>query len=45
MFIDPRGRVVAEGGPGPCMVSADIDPGLVATVRSEFPALEDRVLV
>jgi len=44
MIVDPLGRVVAEGGDKEEWVSARIDPGLVDTVRQEFPALEDRVL-
>jgi predicted amidohydrolase len=44
MIVDPLGRVVAEGGDQEELVSARIDPGLVDTVRQDFPALEDRVL-
>jgi len=45
LFVDPRGKVIAEGGDGECVVRADVDPGLVATVRQEFPALQDRVFI
>ena len=44
MVVDPLGRVVAEGGDEEELVSARVDPGLVDTVRRDFPALEDRVL-
>ena len=44
MFVDPLGTVLAEGGEGECLVSAEIDPDLVRTVRAGFPALEDRAL-
>ncbi len=45
LFVDPRGQVIAEGGTGEEIVRADVDPGLVATVRQEFPALRDRVFI
>lgn len=44
MIVDPLGQVVAEGGDEEELVSARIEPGLVDTVRQDFPALEDRVL-
>jgi predicted amidohydrolase len=44
MVVDPWGRILAEGGDGGEMVIAEIDPGLPAQVRAEFPALEDRTL-
>lgn len=44
MVVDPRGRIVAEGGDGADVVSAEIDPDLPARVRAEFPALTDRKL-
>lgn len=43
MIVDPLGNVIAEGGEGECLVSAEIDPNLVDTVRKEFSALDDRV--
>jgi predicted amidohydrolase len=44
LVIDPRGRVLAEGGAGPSFVTADVDPMAVRRLRTEFPALSDRVL-
>ena len=44
MVVDPLGRVVAEGGEGGCVVSAEVDPDLVTMVREDFSALDDRVL-
>jgi predicted amidohydrolase len=44
MIVDPLGQVVAEGGGQEELVSAEIDPGLVDTVRQDFSALDDRVL-
>jgi hypothetical protein len=35
---------VAEGGEKEQFVTAKINPGLVETVRRDFPALRDRVL-
>jgi predicted amidohydrolase len=43
MIVDPSGAVLADGGTGEGIVSADVDPGRVAEVRREFPFLEDRV--
>ncbi|MGB3764188.1 MAG: carbon-nitrogen family hydrolase [Ornithinimicrobium sp.] len=42
--IDPLGEVVAEGGLGEEVVSAQIDPTAVAGWRSRFPVLTDRRL-
>lgn len=42
-LVDPLGEVVAEGGDGPCYVSAEVDLDLVRRTRRDFPALEDRV--
>ncbi len=39
---DPWGTAVASTGDGPSIVYADLDPERVATVREEFPALDDR---
>jgi nitrilase len=44
LIVDPWGRVVAEAADGNCIVVADIDPGLPAKLRSEFPALQNRRL-
>jgi predicted amidohydrolase len=43
MIIDPLGQVIAEGGQKEAVVTAEIDPGLVDTVRSEFSFLDNRV--
>jgi predicted amidohydrolase len=43
MIVDPWGRVRAEGGEGGEIVMAEIDVGLAAQARNEFPALADRV--
>jgi predicted amidohydrolase len=43
MFIDPLGKVVAEGGEEEVIVSADVDTSLVDSVREEFGFLNDRV--
>jgi predicted amidohydrolase len=42
--VDPWGEVVAEAGAGPQVLTAEIDPDLVARSRKEFPALADRRL-
>lgn len=44
MFVDPLGAVLAEGGTDECFVSAEVDAAMVESVRSDFPALADRVL-
>jgi nitrilase len=44
LIVDPWGRIVAEAADGNCIVVADIDPGLPAKLRSEFPALQNRRL-
>ena len=43
MIVDPLGRVVAEGGEKGCIVSAEIQPDFVKTVREDFSVLDDRV--
>jgi predicted amidohydrolase len=43
MVVDPWGRVLAEGGEGGEIVTAEIDPAQVEQARKEFPALADRV--
>jgi predicted amidohydrolase len=42
MVIDPMGKVIAEGGEDEEIVTAEIDPDEVDSVRGEFPALSDR---
>lgn len=44
VVVDPWGEVVAEGGFDEEIVYADIDLGRVGAIRTEFPALADRVL-
>ena len=43
MIVDPLGQVIAEGSDTEEIVSAEIDPGLVDTVRAEFSFLDNRV--
>ena len=40
IVVDPWGRVIAEGGSEPGVIMAEIDPSLVATVRSRIPSLQ-----
>jgi predicted amidohydrolase len=42
--FDPWGTPVASAGTETTIVTADVDPGRVAEVREEFPALDDRRL-
>ncbi|MEZ2388378.1 carbon-nitrogen family hydrolase [bacterium RCC_150] len=42
-IVDPAGRLVAEAGTGEEVLRATIDPGLVQTIRSEFPVIADRL--
>ncbi|NDP41321.1 MAG: carbon-nitrogen hydrolase family protein [Aromatoleum sp.] len=44
LLIDPWGRVVAEHAEGPGVVVGDVDPAVIAEVRTELPALAHRVL-
>jgi len=44
LIIDPWGRILAEAADNNCHIAADIDPGLPAKLRSEFPALSNRRL-
>ena len=41
-IYDPWGTTLASSGDEPTIVTATIDPGRVESVRSEFPAWEDR---
>jgi predicted amidohydrolase len=43
MIVDPLGQVVVQGSEQEQLVSAEIDPGLVDSVRQDFSALDDRV--
>jgi predicted amidohydrolase len=43
MIVDPLGKVIAEGGENEEVVTAEIDPALVDSVRAEFSFLENRV--
>jgi predicted amidohydrolase len=40
--VDPWGTLIGALGPGPGTTHVEIDPGRVAGVREEFPALRDR---
>ncbi|MDR3372188.1 MAG: carbon-nitrogen hydrolase family protein [Ancalomicrobiaceae bacterium] len=40
IVIDPWGRVIAEAGTEPCVITADIDTAEVALVRGRIPALK-----
>lgn len=42
MVVDPWGDVIARAGVNEEVLTAEIDPGKVAAVRSEFTALKDR---
>ena len=44
MFVDPTGRVLAVGTEEECILSLEVDMGLVESFRKEFSALNDRVL-
>ncbi len=44
MIVDPWGTILASGGDEECMVRAEIDVQKVSSVRSEFPAVQDRLL-
>jgi predicted amidohydrolase len=44
MIVDPMGQVVAEGGEKAAVVTAEIDPARVDSVRKEFSFLDNRVL-
>jgi predicted amidohydrolase len=42
-FVDPLGKVIAQGNEGVCYVSAEVDIDLVRRTRKDFSALDDRV--
>ncbi len=42
VILDPLGEPLARAGDGESVISAEIDPGVVARVRREFPFLRDR---
>jgi len=44
VIIDPWGVVMAERDDGPGIIAAEIDPGRIAQVRGELPALKHRRL-
>lgn len=44
LIVDPWGSVLAEAEGRECHIAADIDPGLPARLRAEFPALANRRL-
>jgi predicted amidohydrolase len=43
MIVDPLGQVIAEGGEKEVVLTAEIDPGLVDSIRGEFSFLDNRV--
>ncbi|WP_375504043.1 nitrilase-related carbon-nitrogen hydrolase [uncultured Jatrophihabitans sp.] len=42
VVLDPLGARLVEGGPQPAVLTADVDPDVVRTVRHDFPFLPDR---
>jgi predicted amidohydrolase len=42
MLVDPQGVVRADLGPGPSVAVAEVDTGLVQTVRGSLPSLANR---
>lgn len=44
MIVNPWGTILASGGDEECIVQAEIDIEKVSSVRSEFPAVKDRIL-
>ena len=44
MIVDPWGKVLAELAQGEGVITADLDPGYMASVRTRLPALRHRVL-
>jgi predicted amidohydrolase len=45
MAVDPWGEIIARAGDSEEMLVAEHDPGKVAAIRSQFPALEDRKII
>ncbi|MCB1127827.1 MAG: carbon-nitrogen family hydrolase [Verrucomicrobiae bacterium] len=41
LIIDPRGEILADGGPEEAVVAAELDPKVVEDWREAFPALRD----
>ena len=41
VVFDPRGGLVAEAADQACLLTAELDPGLLADYRAGFPALRD----
>ncbi len=44
MIVNPWGTILASGGDEECILQAEIDIEKVSSVRSEFPAVKDRIL-
>lgn len=44
MIVDPLGQVLVEAGEVEEIITAEIDTGMVESVRNQFPALSDRVI-
>ena len=42
LIVDPFGEIVAEAADTETIITADVDPGRVRAVRSEYPFLQDR---
>jgi predicted amidohydrolase len=42
MLVDPLGVVRADLGPAPGVTVAEVDTGLITTVRSTLPSLDNR---
>jgi predicted amidohydrolase len=45
MIVDPWGKVIAEAGDGPGLITAEIDLEYLARIRAELPALDHRKLI
>jgi predicted amidohydrolase len=41
LVVDPQGNVLADAGDGEKVVTAELDPAVVASWREDFPALRD----
>jgi predicted amidohydrolase len=42
MLVDPLGVVRADLGPAPAVAVAEVDAGLIGTVRASVPSLDNR---